>query len=77
MAGILKRLEEKGFLHYEESAKDLRYKQIVLDEPAYQCIAQLRENFAKMESRLYAGFSLDELNQLKALLLRLLDNISE
>ena len=77
VAGILKRLEEKGFLHYEESAKDLRYKQIVLDEPAYQCIAQLRENFAKMESRLYAGFSLDELNQLKALLLRLLDNISE
>lgn len=35
VAGILKRLEEKGFLHYEESAKDLRYKQIVLDEPAY------------------------------------------
>lgn len=77
VAGILKRLEEKGFLHYEESSKDLRYKQIVLDEPAYRCIAQLRHNFGEMESKLYAGFSQDEQDQLKALLLRLLENISE
>ena len=50
VAGILKRLEEKGFLHYEESSKDLRYKQIVLDEPAYRCIAQLRLHTLLMPS---------------------------
>ena len=44
---------------------------------AYRCIAQLRHNFGEMESKLYAGFSQDEQDQLKALLLRLLENISE
>ena len=73
----LKRLEEKGYLHYEPSGKDLRYKQIVLDDKAYQCAKQLHARFEAMERKLYQGLSDEELELTRSLLLRLLDNISK
>ena len=76
VTGVLKSLEEKGYLHYEPSNKDHRYKQIVLDEKAYQCAKQLESNFKAMEERLYQGLSDEELQLARSLLLRLLNNIS-
>ena len=61
VTGVLKRLEEKGYLHYEPSGKDLRYKQIVLDDKAYQCAKQLHARFEAMERKLYQGLSDEEL----------------
>ncbi len=77
VTGVLKRLEDKGFLHYEPSAKDLRYKQIVLDDKAYQCAKQLQASFEAMERKLYQGLSAEELELTRSLLARLLDNISK
>ena len=77
VTGVLKRLEEKGYLHYEPSGKDLRYKQIVLDDKAYQCAKQLHARFEAMERKLYQGLSDEELELTRSLLLRLLDNISK
>ncbi|MFR9255033.1 MAG: hypothetical protein ACLVJ6_05640 [Merdibacter sp.] len=68
---------EKGYLHYEPSGKDLRYKQIVLDDKAYQCAKQLHARFEAMERKLYQGLSDEELELTRSLLLRLLDNISK
>ena len=76
ITGVLKRLEDKEYLHYEASEKDHRYKQIVLDEKAYQCAKQLERNFKAMEEKLYQGFSEEELSEIRSLLLRLLSNIS-
>lgn len=77
VAGVLRRLEEKGFLHFCESAKDNRYKQIVLDDKAFQCIARLRDNFARMEHKLYAGLTEEQIDQLRSLLLHLLANMAK
>ncbi len=77
ITGVLKRLEEKGYLHYEASKKDHRYKQIVLDDKAYQCGKQLELNFKAMEERLYRGLSKEDLEMTRSVLLRLLCNISK
>ena len=77
VTGVLKRLEEKKYLHFEPSAKDHRYKQIVLDDKAFQCGRQLECNFKAMEERLYQGLSEEELSLTRSMLLRLLNNISK
>ena len=77
VTGVLKRLEEKKYLHFEPSAKDHRYKQIVLDDKAFQCGKQLECNFKAMEERHYQGLSEQELSLTRSILLRLLNNISK
>lgn len=76
VTGLLKRLEEKGFIRITSSSKDNRYKQILLTEKAYFHQKQMIGHLKKMEEQLYQGISEEEKIELARLLNLMLKNMS-
>ena len=73
VSGILQRLEAKGFIGYAAD-RDRRRKRIVVTQKAIECHDAILDKLQDNERRTTAGLSEDELEQLRSLLDRLLEN---
>lgn len=74
--GILKRLEHKGFVHCIINSEDKRYRNVLLTEKALTLKKDLDQNKEMLDDILKKGLSDDEIQQLKSLLDRIIENLS-
>lgn len=77
VTGILKRLDEKGFLFCVPSTTDKRKKNIYLTEKAYDIQHRMEADRKKLEKELTRGMTKKEITALKRGLEKLLYNIAE
>ena len=75
VTGILQRLEAKGFIRFTADPEDRRRKQIAVTEKALDCQQRLRARFLETETQMTAGLEPEELERLRALLDRVIENI--
>ena len=77
VTGILKRMEEKGFVMILPSEKDKRCKNVYLTEQAYDIEKKLEAARRKIDKSLTLGMSKREVQALQKVLNRVLYNVSE
>lgn len=77
VTGILKRMEEKGFILIVPNAADKRKKNIYLTEKAYDIQRKMDADRRKLDKRLTIGLSKKEIEALSRGLEKVLYNISE
>lgn len=77
VTGILKRMEEKGFIFSVPNAADKRKKNIYLTEKAYDIQRKMDADRRKLDKRLTIGLSKKEIEALGRGLEKVLYNISE
>ena len=77
VTGILKRLDEKGFILAVPSNQDKRYKNIYPTEKAYDIQKKMDNYRKKIDRRLTIGMSKKEIAALEKMLDRVLYNISD
>ncbi len=74
-AGILSRLEKKGFLEFRPDENDRRCKRVYLTEKAAAVHAHMLERIAGIEARMIQDFTLEEQQQFVSLLDRAIANM--
>ena len=72
--GIVSRLREKGFVSVTMDERDRRSRIVSLTQKAHDVDESLGRGRKQMDQRLVEGFSEEEKEQLRAYLLRILDN---
>lgn len=77
VTGLLKRLEEKGFVFIVPSNKDRRCKNIYLTEKAYDIQRKMEASRKKSDKMLTLGMNAKEVQALEKALEKVLYNISE
>ena len=77
VTGILKRMEEKGFILSVPNASDKRKKNIYLTEKAYDIQRKMDADRRKLDKRLMIGLTKKEVETLSRGLEKVLYNISE
>lgn len=77
VTGILRRMEEKGFILSVPNATDKRKKNIYLTEKAYDIQRKMDADRRKLDKRLVIGLSKKEVESLTRTLEKVLYNISE
>lgn len=77
VTGILKRLDEKGFILSVPSGKDRRCKNIYLTEKAYDIQKRMEMERKKTDKMLTLGMTKKEVEALNKMLNRVLYNIAE
>ena len=75
VTGILRRLEDKGFLEFQADRGDRRRKSIVATDKALCCHRQIVAGLQRTEDMLMGGLTGEELDRLCLLLDKVLDNI--
>ena len=73
---VLILLEKKGLIKRVGVSHDARLKKLVLTEKAQQIADRMKDNGARMESRLTKGFTEQELSALANYMQRMRDNLS-
>jgi DNA-binding MarR family transcriptional regulator len=76
-AGILERMEEKELIRRTVSEADARYKHITLTEKGAESQSRFKAVFEEVEGQMTKGLSLEETEQLYALLLKVRANLEE
>ena len=77
VTGLLKRLDEKGFILVVPSNKDKRCKYIYLTETAYDIQRRMEMDRKKLDKMLTIGMNKKEISALEKMLKRVLYNIEE
>lgn len=77
VTGLLKRLDEKGFILVVPSNKDRRCKNIFLTEKAYDIRRRMDADRKKLDKMLTLGMNRKEVQALEKMLGRVLYNIAE
>ena len=77
VTGLLKRLDEKGFILSVPSGKDKRCKNIYLTEKAYDIQRRMETERKKLDKMLSLGMTKKETEALYKMLNRVLYNIAE
>lgn len=77
VTGLLKRLDEKGFILIIPSNKDKRCKNIYLTEKAYDIQRRMEADRKKIDRKLTLGMSKKEVEAMQKMLGRVLYNIAE
>lgn len=77
VTGLLKRLEEKGFILTVPNNKDRRCKNIYLTEKAYDIQKRMEMDRKKLDKMLTLGMNKKEVAALEKMLNRVLYNIAE
>ncbi|MGN1313821.1 MAG: MarR family winged helix-turn-helix transcriptional regulator [Lachnospiraceae bacterium] len=70
-------LRKRGLLEPVQDTVDRRYFHFILMEPAYEIIEQLAEEFCRMNTALFQGFSREEMEQFKNLASRVGENMEK
>lgn len=74
VTGILKRLEENGFVEIKMNEKDKRANNIYLTQKAIQNQKKMEEERYEMDSNLIKGMTMQEVEELRRLLQLVLEN---
>lgn len=74
VTGILKRLEQKGMVRRVADSRDGRYKRIVVSEKSMEMEKKILQKGEQIERRITDNLSLEEQEQLKGLLVKVLGN---
>ena len=74
-AGIVTRLEQKGFVTSFGDTEDKRIKRVRITETGQQCCSEAQENMDHVDDVLLAGLSEEEQAILRMLLIRVSRNI--
>ena len=77
VTGLLKRLDEKGFILVVPSNKDKRCKNIYLTEKAYDIQRRMEMDRKKLDKMLTLGMNKKEIGALEKMLKRVLYNIDD
>ena len=77
VTGILKRLDEKGFVLSVPSTKDKRCKNIYPTEKAYDIQRKMENYRRKIDKKLTVGMTKKEIDALEKMLARVLYNVSD
>ena len=77
VTGLLKRLDEKGFILAVPSNKDKRCKNIYLTEKAYDIQKRMEADRKKIDKALTLGMNKKEITALERMLDKVLYNIAE
>lgn len=77
VTGLLKRLDEKGFILIVPSNKDKRCKNVYLTEKAYDIQRRMEADRKKIDRKLTVGMSKKEIKALQKMLGRVLYNIAD
>ncbi len=77
VTGLLKRLDEKGFILAVPSGRDKRCKNIYLTEKAYDIQKRMEKDRKKLDQMLTLGMTKKETESLHKMLNRVLYNIAE
>lgn len=72
---VLGLMEQKGFIERLSVLHDARLKKLVLTEKAWEIAKAIQDDVHKLERELLSGFSLHEVEVLRAMLCRMQDNI--
>ncbi|MGN0326943.1 MAG: MarR family winged helix-turn-helix transcriptional regulator [Lachnospiraceae bacterium] len=75
VVGIVKRLEEKGFVSTTSDPEDRRVKLVKTTEKTAQVIKRLEQKRKKMDGRLLEGFTESEVKELRQMLDRIAGNL--
>ena len=75
IANSLKCLERDGYVRREPWPKDARRNRVILTEKGAVAVEGCRAVFLRVSTRMMAGFSPEELNQLAQFQRRMLDNL--
>lgn len=74
VTGILNRLEDKGYIMRVPSSKDKRYKKIELTSSGVETVENGRAKSEKMEEELVSNLNESEKEELRKLLLKMIEN---
>lgn len=77
VVGIVKRLEEKGFVSTTSDPEDHRVKLVKTTEKTTQVIKRLEQKRKKMDERLLDGFTETEVKELRQMLDRIAGNLKK
>ncbi|KMZ55206.1 MarR family winged helix-turn-helix transcriptional regulator [Dorea sp. D27] len=77
VTGLLKRLDEKGFILIVPSNKDKRCKVVYLTEKAYDIQRRMEADRKKIDKKLTIGMTKKEIEALQKMLGKVLYNISD
>ena len=77
VTGLLKRLDEKGYILIVPSAKDRRCKKIYLTEKAYDIRRRMEADRKKVDKRLTIGMTKKEVQALRKMLDKVLYNVAD
>lgn len=75
--GIVKRLEEKGFVTTASDPEDRRVKLVTITQKTTKMIKKLDQGKRKMDEKLLKGFTEQETKELRRLLSLIEDNLRE
>ena len=75
VSGILQNMEKAGYLSREGSLHDARVKRVVLTEKGKKLDQSLLDYIRSLEEEMLCGFLPEEREQLKGMLLRVLENL--
>lgn len=75
--GIVKRLEEKGFVTTASDPEDRRVKLVTITQKTTKMIKKLDQGRRKMDEKLLKGFTEQETKELRRLLSKIEDNLME
>jgi DNA-binding MarR family transcriptional regulator len=77
MTGIIDRLVKQGFAVREANPSDRRSQTIVLTQKARELLKDMTGIFERADSKILAGFSEKEINELDRYLKRIIANLDE
>ena len=77
MSASLKSLERKGYVSKLADARDARCKKVVITRKGLDAVKRCSEAFDRVDAQLYAGFSPEEVVQLKGYWQRMLQNLTD
>lgn len=75
VTGIVKRLEQKGFVRCEFGGRDRRMKYVYLTEKEAQLFEEMERSRIQMERFIAGGMEEEEIAQLRTLLIKVLENV--
>lgn len=75
VAGLVRRLREKGFVTTEVDPKDARIKVVTLTQRGLECAQEADAHIVQTEARLLAGFTDEERAMLQNMLHKVVQNI--
>lgn len=75
--GIVKRLEEKGFVATASDPEDRRVKLVIITQKTTKMIKKLDQGKRRMDEKLLKGFTEQEAKELRRMLSMIEDNLKE
>ncbi len=73
--GILKRLENKGFIKRVVSLNDARNKEIMITDKSISLIVEMKKKAKNMENKMTSGITKEELNTFYQVIKKMFNNV--